>query len=277
MRTLGVDVSHWEGQIDWKQAAPSIGFAYYKCTEGVRYVDGQFFANRQGCREAGVAHAPYHFFQPALDPLAQAEHFIHTAGTAYQRYIVDVEAAERQENITQRLRAFLQRVEQLTGSKPAIYTSPGYWNEFIQPRPAWAGEYELIVAHYTLAHQPSLPIGWREWRIWQFNDEWNFRGCQEVADADWFNGSYEECQAWFGNKAPEPSPNSPGRLKLRSLFNNLHIRQAPSLAARITGNLQRGEEVEAAGLGGNDVWVQHEAGWSAVERGGYRYMEVIKE
>ena len=76
MRTFGVDVSHWEGQIDWQSAAPAIGFAYYKCTDGTRYVDDQFQDNRKGCDEAGLPHAPYHYFQPSLDPLAQAEHFI---------------------------------------------------------------------------------------------------------------------------------------------------------------------------------------------------------
>ena len=165
MRTLGVDVSHWEGSINWKLAAPTIGFAYYKCTDGVRYVDQQFHANRQGCSAAGLAHAPYHFYQPALDPLTQAEFFIRTAGKAYQRYIVDLETPERQEDLPQRLLAFLQKVEQLTGIKPAIYTSPGYWNDFVWPHPTWATEYELIVAHYTLAHAPILPIDWKDWRI----------------------------------------------------------------------------------------------------------------
>jgi len=277
MRTLGVDVSHWEGSIDWKLASPTIGFAYYKCTDGVKYVDREFYANRQGCRETGLAHAPYHFYQPSLDPLVQAEHFIRMAGKAYRRYIVDLEVPERQEAITEKLLAFLHRVEQLTSIKPAIYTSPGYWNDYIQPHPQWAGDYELIVAHYTLAHQPTLPVGWNTWRIWQFNDDWSFRGCQEHADADWFNGNLEECQAWFGN-ADAVSPNQPPftNFKLHSLFDNLHIRQSPSIQARIIGHLDRGEVVEADALGGDDVWAHHARGWTVIERGGYRYMEVIK-
>ncbi len=276
MRTFGVDVSHWEGPLDWQLAAPTIGFAYYKCTDGVKFVDPQFSANRQGCRQAGIAHAPYHFYQPTLDPLAQAEHFIDIAGKSYPRYIVDVEVPDRQEHITQKLLAFLQRLEQLTGLKPAIYTSPGFWDEFIQPHPLWAGNYELIVAHYTLAHQPTLPTGWSSWRIWQFSDDWFLRGCQAQADADWFNGSYEECQAWFGNPAQHPAqPPLPG-LKLRSLFDALHIRQEPNLQGRILGQLELGEEVQVEQLGGDDVWVRHARGWSAVERHGYRYMEVVE-
>ncbi len=277
MRTLGVDVSHWEGQVDWQPAAPTIGFAFYKCTDGIRYVDQQFYANRQGCNQAGLAHAPYHFYQPTLDPLAQAEFFIRTAGKNYRQYIVDVEVADRQVNITQKLLAFLQRVEQLTGIKPAIYTSSGYWNDFIQPHPQWASDYDLVVAHYTAAHSPTLPIGWTAWRIWQFSDGWFFNGCQEQADADWFNGNRQECLAWFGN-ARESQPGQPfqGNLKLRSLFDGLHIRQYPDMNARITASLKRGDSVTVEDLGGDDVWIRHAQGWTAVERRGYRYMEVIK-
>jgi lysozyme len=276
MRTLGIDVSHWEGNIDWIQAAPTIGFAYFKCTEGVKFIDPQFNVNRQGCQKAGLAHAPYHFFQPALDPNAQAEFFIRTAGKGYSRYIVDVEVTERQEKITQKLLDFLQRVTQLTGARPAIYTSPGYWNEYIQPHPKWADDYELIVAHYTVARTPTLPAGWNNWRIWQFSDDWYFRGCSECADADWFNGSFEECQAWFGNAAPSNLKIAESGFRLRSLFDNLHIRQYPNMNAKVVGSLARGEVVESEELSGDDVWVRHAQGWSAIERGGYRYMEIIK-
>jgi lysozyme len=282
MRTLGVDVSHWEGNIDWKAAAPTIGFAYFKCTDGVRMVDDQFDNNQRGCQAAGLAHAPYHYFQPALDPIAQAEHFIKIAGKGYPRYIVDVEAPEPQENITQKLHAFLQRVEQLTSIKPAIYTSAGYWNDFIHPKPDWAMQYDLIVAHYTTAHQPMLPNGWTSWRIWQFSDNWNFTGCIEQANSDWFNGSLQECKVWFGNGTePETPTTEQGEFKLpslifRSLFDELHIRQSPNMQARVTGKLEKGELVEVEELGGFDVWVRHVQGWTAVERGGYRYMEVVK-
>ena len=277
MRTFGIDVSHWEGIIDRQAAAPSLGFAYYKCTDGIRYVDDQFLNNQRGCNEVGLPHAPYHYFQPSLDPTTQAEHFIHTAGKHYNKYILDVEAKERDPKITHKLFTFLERVEQLTGTRPVIYTSAGYWNEFIQPQPAWAGAYDLIVAHYTAAHAPILPIGWEKYTLWQFSDYWDFPGCDEQADANWFNGSLEQCRAWFGNYLEvQPQPPEIRSLKFRSLSDNLHIRQSPSMNARITGELAKGENVELEQLGGYDVWVRHARGWTAVERGGYRYMDVVK-
>jgi lysozyme len=276
MRTFGVDVSHWEGRIDWQSASAAIGFAYFKCTDGIKFVDDQFFNNQRGCSGTGVPHAPYHYFQPSLDPITQADHFIATAGKHFKRYIVDVESAERIANITQKLKSFLDRVEILTGVKPAIYTSLGYWKEFIQPKPTWSRDYDLIIAQYTAAHSPILPAGWDTYVIWQFSDYWNFPGCSEDADADWFNGSIEKCRNWFGNYQPPLIPPPCEAITMRSLFSNLHVRQSPNMHARITGRLTKDEIVKVEQLGGDDIWVKHSRGWSAVERGGYRYMEVLK-
>lgn len=278
MRTFGVDVSHWEGSINWQVAAPAIGFAYFKCTDGVRFVDTRFRENQHGCTAAGIPHAPYHFFQPSLDPVTQADHFIAVAGKRCPRYILDVEAAERDPKISQKIVSFLDQVEKLTGTHPAIYTSAGYWNEYVQPRPTWAGKYDLLVAHYTSAHSPVLPVGWNNYVIWQFSDNWNFPGCDEAADGNWFNGDLEACRLWFGNYRAVTPPVSPPAcgLRMRSLFDQLHIRQSPNLRARVIGKLHKNEEVDVLELGGNEVWVKHERGWSAVERGDYRYMEVLK-
>jgi GH25 family lysozyme M1 (1,4-beta-N-acetylmuramidase) len=75
MHTFGIDVSHWEGLINWQLAAPSINFAYYKCTDGNGSLTPAS-TKPAGLFEAGLPHAPYHYFQPTLDPVAQAEHFI---------------------------------------------------------------------------------------------------------------------------------------------------------------------------------------------------------
>jgi GH25 family lysozyme M1 (1,4-beta-N-acetylmuramidase) len=292
MRTFGIDVSHWEGTIDWEAAAPAIGFVYSKCTDGVKFIDNQFNNNLSGCSRVGLPHAPYHYFQPLLDPTAQAEHFIGTAGINYKRYIVDVEARVRDPKIVLKLHTFLERVEKLTGIMPAIYTSAGYWNDYIQPRPSWAGSYDLIIAHYTSAHTPLLPHGWTQHVIWQFSDFWNIPGGDAVVDANWFNGNLEQCRQWFGNYKPGLLPHfslhkgeaeeaqcslqmTGGGLQMRSLFENLHIRQSPKMNARVTGKLAKGEIVDVEQLGGNDAWIRHERGWSAVEIEGYRYMSVV--
>ncbi len=284
MKTFGVDVSHWEAKIDWQLAAPTVGFAYYKCTEGTRWFDVQFENNRQGCSLAGLPHAPYHYFHPLADPVQQANFFIETAGRSYKRYILDVEKPDRDPQIVLHIRSFLDRCHELTGIHPAIYTSAGYWNDFVHPKPAWSSKYDLIVANYTVKRQPVLPIGWDDYKIWQFSDYFFIPGCTEACDGNWFNGSLDQCRQWFGNYKPwilsnsgSPIEQAAGAgLSVRSHLEGLNIRLAPTINSKDLGDLHKGEVVQVEELGGRDVWIKHTRGWSAVEIDGYRYAEVVK-
>jgi GH25 family lysozyme M1 (1,4-beta-N-acetylmuramidase) len=280
MKTFGVDVSHWEGIIDWKLAAPFIPFAYFKCTDGQTMFDNTFVINHLGCKSAGIPHVPYHYFQPHADPILQANHFVDKAGLDFKRYIVDVEEPPIQKSgFPEHLRTFLLRCQELTSIKPAIYTSAGFWNENVFPKPEWAKEYDLAVAHYTREHQPILPIGWTSWVIWQFTDYWFFPGCSSAADGNWFNGTLDQVRQWFGNyrsMEQEIDPPVYNKTQALSLFPDLHIRHLPSTLARQVGHLAKGEIVMINELGGKDVWIKHQRGWTCVEKDGYRYMEVIK-
>ena len=291
MRTFGVDVSHWEGYIDWKTAARWIPFVYYKATDGIGHVDNTFTYNRDQCNLLGIPHAPYHYYQTERDPVAQANWFIETVGTQYKRYILDLEdppasslqATPNLENpsailhqIAPDIRAFLQRCEQLTGIKPAIYTSPGYWNEFVKPKPTWCRNYDLLVAHYTIAHTPAIPIGWDAYTIWQFSENYYFPGCISAADGDWFNGDLGQVRAWFGNHR-QVDPPFYSHTRLRSLFNGLHVRRSPDVKSREVDHLNKGDQVELENLGEKDVWVRHSKGWSCIEKDDYRYMEIVKD
>src|SRR5256714_3531030 len=65
----GIDVSHWNGSIDWSQVASSgERFAIMKATEGVSYVDPTYAHNRQAALAAGMVVAAYHFARPDLHP-----------------------------------------------------------------------------------------------------------------------------------------------------------------------------------------------------------------
>jgi GH25 family lysozyme M1 (1,4-beta-N-acetylmuramidase) len=271
MKTLGVDVSHWEDRIDWAVAVQFIPFAYYKCTDGATFVDPSFAFNKKGCNENGIPHAPYHYYQPGVYPEQQAAHFVDVAGAGYHRYIVDV---EEEANNSADLYTFLLKVEQLTGIKPAIYTSPDKWNTQVKPFPAWSNKYELIIANYNLSPAPILPIGWSTYVIWQFSKYFWFPGCLEIGDGNWFNGTLSQCREWFGNYHAVEAPLSGTRL--RSQFDQLHVRLTPSIKAKEVDHLNKNDIIELEDLSGSDVWVKHARGWTCIERNGYRYMEVIK-
>ena len=59
----GVDVSQYQGEIDWDAlAAQDVRFAYIKATEGSSYVDPRLAGNWAGAALAGIPAGAYHFF-----------------------------------------------------------------------------------------------------------------------------------------------------------------------------------------------------------------------
>src|SRR5262249_5104026 len=77
----GVDVSHWDGAIDWSKVAGSgRAFAIAKATEGTSFLDPQFHTNWTGMKSAGLVRGAYHFFRPADSGVAQADWFLSSVG-----------------------------------------------------------------------------------------------------------------------------------------------------------------------------------------------------
>jgi GH25 family lysozyme M1 (1,4-beta-N-acetylmuramidase) len=274
VKTLGCDVSHWEEVIDWKVASKWVPFAYFKCTDGTGLFDNTYLPNKHGCQAAGMPFAPYHYYEPADDPEVQALAFVQKAGDHAGKYIADFE--EPGTALADKYHRFLIKMEQLTGRKPAIYTSAGFWNEHVLPHPTWAHEYDLLVAHYTSEHSPILPIGWDHYVIWQYTDAFYFPGCTCAADGDWFNGSLEQMRSWFGNYHPQEDSLPAVPFQLKSLFDGLHVRRQPRISAHEVSHLAKGEVVDLIDLAGMDVWIRHAGGYTAVEINGYRFMEVVK-
>src|SRR5262245_8356825 len=76
-RPLGVDVSHYQGSINWTSVHNAgYTFAWAKATEGTGFNDADFTANESNGKAAGVYIGGYHFARPDLSsPSAEASHF----------------------------------------------------------------------------------------------------------------------------------------------------------------------------------------------------------
>jgi lysozyme len=76
-----VDVSHWNGTIDWPAVAASrIALVLIKASEGGGNVDPLYMRNRKGAVAAGLLVVPYHFVDAGVAGRAQAAHFIKVSG-----------------------------------------------------------------------------------------------------------------------------------------------------------------------------------------------------
>ncbi len=199
--TNGLDVSHYDGTIDWSMVqASGRAFAFARATDGTSYVDPTFAANWSGMKQAGVIRGAYHFFEPGMDPVAQATFFVQTMGALAADDLppaLDFEVAGTDAGAAAAdALTFLTTVESLTGRRPIVYASATFVNSSLA-NPAWLEGYSAWVANWSVSC-PNVPAPWTSWTFWQSSDTGSVPGAQTgpVTDLDVFDGSLADLQTF---------------------------------------------------------------------------------
>jgi lysozyme len=206
MSVSGIDVSDYQGAVDWPAAARAgVQFALAKATEGETFVARTFAANWTTMQDAGIIRGAYHFFRPLDDPRVQAELFLQTVllGQADLPAALDLEARDGVDPGAFVVGAgqWLDIVKTATGRPPLIYTSPGFWGTLGAPR--GFSDYPLWIADYDRSF-PEIPRGWATYTLWQYTATGSVGGVTGNVDLDVFNGSAADLTA-FVERAQLPS------------------------------------------------------------------------
>lgn len=133
---FGVDVSGWDGTVDWNAVADSgIEFAFAKATEGVHFKDPTWTQNRAGMLALGERFVPgaYCFLRGDADIARQVEIFLDTVGDVSQLMVaLDVEThqnAARQATTADAMK-WVTLFKNRTGGHPVVgYLPRWYWKE----------------------------------------------------------------------------------------------------------------------------------------------------
>ena len=197
----GIDVSHYQGTIDWQQVAGAgVAFAFMKATQGITTVDPLYTQNWSGAQAAGLLRGAYHFFEPEDDPTQQAEHFLSVVqlGTGDLPPALDVEISGGlpASEIVQGVETWLAAVQKATGRTPLLYTDNSFWKTLGTTA---FGAYPLWIAEYGVS-SPVLPAGWSRWTFWQYSESGSIAGVSGTVDLDLFQGSLVELQAMAFNR-----------------------------------------------------------------------------
>ena len=200
--TEGIDISHWQGTIDWTRvAAAGKRFAFMKASEDIDYVDPTYPANRAAANANGILIGAYHFAQPDPSPgdaPAEADHFLATAQIAKGDLlpVLDLEVAGglNQSQLQAWVRAYLGRIYERTGVRGVIYVSPAFWVKYAGDTTWFADNgYEVLwIAHWTTATAPTVPAdawGGNGWSFWQYTSSGSVSGISGRVDLDRFNGT----------------------------------------------------------------------------------------
>lgn len=187
----GIDVSHYQGRIDWDQVArdENVQFVYIKATEGSDLVDELYLHNLYGAKRAGIPAGVYHFYRPNVSTVTQFQNFRSVVDPRQHDLIPIVDVEKRGKGpLSQfqgRLRAFLKEVELLYGVKPIIYTGVNFYAEYLESE---FTEYRFMVARYAEEFpglSEDVPIV-----LWQYTSKGQIEGIRGNVDRSVFLDRY---------------------------------------------------------------------------------------
>ncbi|KAI0290544.1 putative N,O-diacetyl muramidase [Multifurca ochricompacta] len=188
----GIDVSHWQGNINWATVkSQGVTWAYIKATEGTTFIDPLFSQNYIGATNNGIIRGAYHFAHPDTSSGAtQANYFLAHGGgwSADGRTLpgaIDLEGTCYGLTAAQMvswIKDFSNTYHTKTTRYPAIYTTTSWWTSCTGNSAAFASTNPLWIAHWA-SSIGTLPAGWGFTTFWQYADSGPFPG-----DQDRFNG-----------------------------------------------------------------------------------------
>lgn len=200
----GVDVSRWQGDIDWdKLRRQGANFAYIKATDGGDHLDPMFRQNWRGANKAGLKRGAYHFFYWCRSASSQADWFIRNVPKVAGALppVIDVEwnhlsNCKRRPSravVLEKMQVFMDRLEAHYGQRPIIYTAPDFYADNLKGAfenyPFWLR---------AVAQHPGKVYPGRKWLFWQYSGSGLSHGVSGKIDLNVFHGTEGEWRAWVG-------------------------------------------------------------------------------
>jgi lysozyme len=202
----GVDVSRWQGDIDWaKLRGQGANFAYIKATDGGDHLDPMFRKNWRGAAQAGLRRGAYHFFYWCRTASSQADWFIRNVPKVAGALppVIDVEwnaesSCKRRpsrEKVLEKMQVFMDRLERHYGQRPIIYTAPDFYRDNLKGAfpdyPFWLRS--------TAVHPAKVYPG-RDWVFWQYSGSGLSHGVEGRIDLNVFHGDEDDWWRWLGGR-----------------------------------------------------------------------------
>jgi len=294
---VGIDVSRWQKKVNWERAlSAGISFAFIKASEGSKIIDSQFERNINETARLGVPRGIYHFLKPSHDWKKQVELFsslVNTSGIELDP-VVDIERHDdlKKSDLANLVEKFVKGLEDAIGQAVMIYTSAGFWNQYM-PITGWVKHKRLWIASWTSHFEPTLPDEWavpgKSWTFWQWSAKnqlgQDYGVATKSVDLNRFNGSTNDFLSMYnltslpGVLPPVDPPDPPdsGGLLFQVTNPYVHLFDSPSVRSRIAGDLETGDVVEVTDITGSDeVWIQIENDkWALLTYNGQNFLHKV--
>jgi GH25 family lysozyme M1 (1,4-beta-N-acetylmuramidase) len=210
-KAAGIDVSRFQGAIDWPTVASSgIKFAFVQASRGSGAdctvkpgqcgADPMFATNRVAAESSGIRVGPYHRAFAAggtavdarADAIAEADVFLTGVASLQTGELVPVLDVETPfsgmtaASLRTWIRVWVKKVTKRLGRKPMIYTNASSWAATGNTLEFAKAKYPLWVAEWGVS-RPSVPA--RNWAghgysVWQYSSSGTVAGISGNVDQD---------------------------------------------------------------------------------------------
>jgi len=204
----GIDVSRWQGEIDWHQVAHGgVSFAFIKATEGGDHIDPLFEQNWYAAKRAGVPRGAYHYYYFCRTPEEQAKWFFRHVprDPAALPPVLDMEWTHRSKTckwrpdsatIKSKAERFIALLTEHYGKRPIIYTTVDFYRETpigeVRGADFWLR---------SVAGHPRDVYDRARWSLWQYTGTGRVPGISGDVDINAFAGSPDRWSDWREGRA----------------------------------------------------------------------------
>lgn len=191
----GIDVSKWQGDIDWKKVSMSgIDFAMIRSSFGNMHTDEKLAANVAGCEKYGIPYGFYHYSyaDSVKEAKKEARYFLSVIKKYNPEYpiVLDIEndhfKSMSRKQVTNIILAFVKEIEN-AGYYVSIYSFAKFFNDYvdmskIQNYDIWIacwGDEERLNSFYDGPYS-----------IWQYSATGSVNGISGEVDLDYAYKDY---------------------------------------------------------------------------------------
>jgi lysozyme len=197
----GIDVSHHQGDIDWKKiATQNIDFAYIKATEGGDFRDEDFKTNWNAAKSVGIVPGAYHFFTLCKSGAEQASNFLNYMGTPSASALppaVDLEfggnckARPSDTELQKELNVFIDTVQAAWGCPVVLYSTSDFYEAYLKNtfknNPLWIRD---------IYREPNKKI-YGQWQFWQYANRGKLDGIKGFVDFNVWHADQNKFDAFL--------------------------------------------------------------------------------
>lgn len=195
----GIDVSQWQGDIDWASAKSDIDFAIIRAGYGQNNIDPKWQRNADECTRLGIPFGVYWFsYAYNVDRAKREAQYCLEAVKPYKldypiafdfEYDSVSYAQKNGVTITKQLasdiaRAFCEEIR-AAGYTPILYANPDYLSRYFDNDVA--SRYDIWLAQWP--KRPNLDIPPENADIWQYSNSGSIKGINGRVD---MNACYKD-------------------------------------------------------------------------------------